>query len=162
MPKVVVGVIPIWWLIRSGYSTCNHTLYGENIYKYIHIYQPLHSRRIWHEVNLFKAEFNRFVFRVFHLWAGLVNQSWRTQSALLFTHSWRENNRIHTFPKGISVMWNAISLVQVWTHVAMSIYYNNNHYMMDTSIIHTHTYTCTYISLCVCVSVYVCVCIIFS
>ena len=30
----------------------------------------------------------------------------------LFTHSWRENNWIHTFPKGISAMWNAISLVQ--------------------------------------------------
>ena len=34
------------------------------------------------------------------------------QSALLFTHSWRENNWIHTFPKSISAMWNAISLVQ--------------------------------------------------
>ena len=31
---------------------------------------------------------------------------------LLFTHSWRENNWIHTFPKGISAMWNVISLVQ--------------------------------------------------
>ena len=29
-----------------------------------------------------------------------------------YTHSWRENNWIHTFPKGISAMWNAISLVQ--------------------------------------------------
>ena len=29
-----------------------------------------------------------------------------------FTHSWRENNWIHTFPKGISAMWNAISLIQ--------------------------------------------------
>ena len=29
-----------------------------------------------------------------------------------FTHSWRENDWIHTFPKGISAMWNAISLVQ--------------------------------------------------
>ena len=28
------------------------------------------------------------------------------------THSWRENNWIHTFPKGISAMWNAISLAQ--------------------------------------------------
>ena len=36
----------------------------------------------------------------------------RTQSALLFTHSWRENNWIHTFPKDISAMGNAISLVQ--------------------------------------------------
>ena len=34
------------------------------------------------------------------------------QSSLLFTHSWRENNWIHTFTKGISTMWNAISLVQ--------------------------------------------------
>ena len=31
---------------------------------------------------------------------------------LLFTRSWRENNWIHTFPKGISAMWNAISLVE--------------------------------------------------
>ena len=42
----------------------------------------------------------------------LPPQGWRTQSAILFTHSWRENNWIHTFPKGISAMWNAISLVQ--------------------------------------------------
>ena len=42
----------------------------------------------------------------------LPHQAWRTQSALLFTHSWRENNWIHTFPKGINTMWNAINLVQ--------------------------------------------------
>ena len=36
----------------------------------------------------------------------------KNQSVLLFTHSWRENNWIHTFPKGISAMWNANSLVQ--------------------------------------------------
>ena len=39
-------------------------------------------------------------------------QGWTAQFTLLFTHSWRENNWIHTFPKGISAMWNAISLVQ--------------------------------------------------
>ena len=32
----------------------------------IHIYQPLHSGRIWHKVN-FQAEFNKFEFRVFLL-----------------------------------------------------------------------------------------------
>ena len=26
-------------------------------------------------------------------------------------HSWRENNWIHTFPKGISIRWNANSLI---------------------------------------------------
>ena len=54
------------------------------------------------------------------------------QSALLFTHSRRENNWIHTFPKGISAMWNAISLVQVWTRVAVSISYDDNHYTTGT------------------------------
>ena len=29
-----------------------------------------------------------------------------------FIHSWRENIWIHTFPKGISALWNTISLVQ--------------------------------------------------
>ena len=28
----------------------------------------------------------------------------KIQSVLLFIHSWRENNWIHTFPKGISAM----------------------------------------------------------
>ena len=67
--------------------------------------------RILHKVN-FQAEFNRFQFRVFLLQDKLPHQGWRTQSAQLFTHSWRENNWIHTFPKGINAMWNAISLVQ--------------------------------------------------
>ena len=34
------------------------------------------------------------------------------QSVQLLTHSWRENNWIHTFPKGIGAMWNAISIDQ--------------------------------------------------
>ena len=30
-------------------------------------------------------------------------------------------------------MWNAISLVKVWTHVAVSISYDDNHYITVTS-----------------------------
>ena len=44
--------------------------------------------------------------------AGYDTRSIFKQSLLLFTHSWRDNYWIHTFPKGISAMWNAISLVQ--------------------------------------------------
>ena len=62
--------------------------------------------------SIFEVEFNRFEFRVFLLLDSLPHQGWRTKSALLFTHSWKENNWIHTFPKGISAMWNAISLVR--------------------------------------------------
>ena len=35
----------------------------------------------------------------------MPNQGWRTLSALLFTHSWKEKIWIHTFPKGVSAMW---------------------------------------------------------
>ena len=45
-------------------------------------------------------------------YTSCLTKAVRTQSALLFAHSWRENNWIHTFPKGISAMWNAICLVQ--------------------------------------------------
>ena len=98
----------------------------------IHIYQPLRSGRIRHKVS-FKAEFNRLEFRVLLLLNSLPHQGWRTQSVLLFTHSWRENIWIHTFPKGISTMWNAISPVQVWIRVTVSISYDKNHYTTRTS-----------------------------
>ena len=35
------------------------------------------------------------------------------QSALLFTHNWRENNWIHNFPHDIRAVWNAKSLIKV-------------------------------------------------
>ena len=69
---------------------------------YVHLLilftNPLRSGRIWHKVN-FQVEFNRFEFRVFLLLDKLPHQGWRIQFVLLFTHSWRENNWIHTFPK---------------------------------------------------------------
>ena len=51
----------------------------------------------------------------------------------LFTHNWGENSWIHTFPKGISTMWNANSSSRIWTRVAMSPSYNDNHYATNTS-----------------------------
>ena len=50
---------------------------------------------------------------VFFLLDELPHQGWRTQSALLFTHSWREDNWNHTFPKAISAIWNAISAIWI-------------------------------------------------
>ena len=96
------------------------------------IYQPLRSDRIWHKVNSL-AEFHRFEFRVFLLLDWLPHQGWRSQSALLFTHRWRENNWIHTFPKGISAMWNAVGPFRIWTRIAVSNPYNGNHYTTGTS-----------------------------
>ena len=61
--------------------------------------------------SIFKRSLTSLNSEFLHL-GYLPHQGWRTQSALLFTHSWRENIWIHTFPKGISFMWNAISLVQ--------------------------------------------------
>ena len=50
--------------------------------------------------------------RVFLLLNRLPYQGWTALFTLLFTHSWRENNWIYTFLKGISSVWNAISFVK--------------------------------------------------
>ena len=77
-----------------------HTHTHTHIYIYMCIYQPLRTGRMWYKVNFqggligLNSEFS------------LPNQDWRTQTALLLIRSWKENNQIHTFPKGISVMWN--------------------------------------------------------
>ena len=63
-----------------------------------------------------------------------------------FTHSWRENNWIHTFPKGISAMWNAISLVQdlkitpqsaLLFYITPSLPYYFTHSWRENNWIHT-------------------------
>ena len=100
------------WSSRPGFNT--RSSYTKDSKYGTWSYLPNPSARAGYETRsvFFKAEFNRFEFRVFLLLDKLPQQGWRTQSVLLFTHSWRGNNWIHTFPKGISAMWNAISLVQ--------------------------------------------------
>ena len=103
---------------KNGHSEHKVELWGGNskrvhfrqyIYIYIYIYKLLFKVRIRYKVN-FYAAFKRFEFRVFLLnW--LSNHGQITQSIQLFTHIWRKNNCINTFPKGISDMWNAMSFV---------------------------------------------------
>ena len=50
-----------------------------------------------------------FEFRVFLLLNWLPKQDERTQSALIFTHSWKDNRCIHAFPVDISIKWNVNS-----------------------------------------------------
>ena len=79
-------------------------------------------------------------FRVFLLLDWLPNQGWKTHSALLFTHSWRENKRIHTFPKGISVCKMQSASSRIWTGLAVPISFDGNHYTTDTSLSITGCY----------------------
>ena len=64
------------------------------------IYQPLCTGRILQKVN-FSPEFE---FKMVLLVDRLLDQIYRTEPALIFTNSWKENNLIHTFSKGISAM----------------------------------------------------------
>ena len=63
----------------------------------------------------------------------MPHQGWRTQSALLFIHSWREINWIHTFPKVLVLCEMQSVLSRIWTCVAVSISYDDNHYTTGTS-----------------------------
>ena len=71
---------------------------------------------------------------VFLLLNLLLHQGWRTQFVLLFSHSWRENNWIHTFPRVLVLCEMQSVSSRIWTRVAVSIYYDDNHYTTVTFI----------------------------
>ena len=77
---------------------------------WVYNYQPLRIGKIWHKGN-FKWCLTGFS-SVFFLLDWLPNLCKRCQATLLFTHSWKENNWIPIFPKGIPTMRNTISLTQ--------------------------------------------------
>ena len=43
------------------------------------------------------------------------------------TYNWKENSWMRTFSKEIWVLWQTISS-RIWTHVAVFILYDDNHY----------------------------------
>ena len=86
----------------------------------IHIYQPLRSGRIWHKVNFFKRSLTGLNSELSFSYTSCLTNAEEPSLPYYFTHSWRENNWIHTFPKGISAMWNAIECMYVY--LCMFIY----------------------------------------
>ena len=72
-------------------------------------------------------------------WWILVNPSQFVKSPVS-SNSWRGKSWMHIFPKSISQLQMILS--RIWTQVATSIFYNNNHYSMSSSI---QTYKCMYI-----------------
>ena len=97
------------WTSKEQKCPCRMRDMNIYIYIYIYIFTNPSARTGYDTRSIFKWS-----------WTGLnsefsfseTKEDWRNQSALLFTYSWRENNWIHTFPRSISVMWKAISLVQ--------------------------------------------------
>ena len=81
----------------------------------------------------------------------------RTQSALLFTHSCKENKRIHTLPKSINALWNAINFVQDLNtcHLAHFLWRQPLHHgceKKNLNKIYIYIYIYIYIrALCVCI-----------
>ena len=53
---------------------------------------------------------------------------------LVFTHSLRKKKQIPTFLKDTTTKWNVNSLWQVWTWVALYIFYKDDHYTISTSV----------------------------
>ena len=88
-------------------SKRQHSLAWDPIY----LPTPLHEQDVIQGQILY-AGFTWFVFRVFLFLDRWPYQGQRSQFALLFTHSCRENNWIDNFPKGINSIWNANSFVQ--------------------------------------------------
>ena len=74
----------------------NHRLVDMLLELIIYVFSNLYA---WKN----ETEFNKFKFKVFLFLNWLLYEDWRALSALRFTHRWRDNSWIHTFPKGIIV-----------------------------------------------------------
>ena len=96
---------------------------------YMCVYQPLHTRKMWHKVS-FYARFNEFEFRIFFSWLVAV-PSLRAQSSLLFSHSCRENDLIQG---GIVICYFQKVWSRNWTRVLVSISHENNLCTTSTNI----------------------------
>ena len=98
--------------------TYNMNIYPETltfiyIYIYIYIYisylptPPLGQDMT--QGQFFKRSLTGLNSEFSFSWTSCLTMAEEPSLPYYFTHSWRENNWIHTFPKGISSMWNAIS-----------------------------------------------------
>ena len=146
--KTILPPFPHHTQIHKHTHTHAHTRTCALIYVFIIFTQPLRSGRIWHKVN--------FLSGVQQVWIQscpsfrlVASPRLKNQSALLFIHSWRENNWIHTFPKGISAMWNAISVVQDLNSCCRV------HFLWWWPLHHGHLlYICVYMCVFLCVTAY--------
>ena len=68
-----------------------------------------------------------------HSWELNLYVTTYTQSVLLFTHSWRENNWIIPFPRVLVLCEIQSFSSRIWTRVAVSISYNDNHYTTNNN-----------------------------
>ena len=106
---------------------------GERYVKFRYVFtQPFHHRQyvtrghFLSRIELVSIQFS------FSLTASL--SKFKDQSALLFTHRWRENRLIHAFPKSINPKCNVNSLIQDLNSGHRFHFYEGNCYTKCASI----------------------------
>ena len=75
------------------------------------IFTKPYARAGYDTRSIFKRSLTGLNSDFFFSQTSLLTKAEEPSMSYYFTYSWRENNWIHTFPKGISAMWNAINLV---------------------------------------------------
>ena len=116
-------------MAMNGVSTFSNF---PGVYPYIHIYQPLRSGMIWHKVN-FKVELNRFEFRVFLLLDCCLTKA--EEPSVPYNLPITGGRIIGFIPFPMLLVLCEMQSVssRIWTCVAVSISYDNNHYTTGTS-----------------------------
>ena len=90
---------------------------------YLHYVISNPSKWVGFDTRSISKKFNRFELGFTSLRLVVILRLKRKST--LFTDSLGENWWIHNFAKSISAMWNANSLVSIWTLVIVSISYDN-------------------------------------
>ena len=83
--------------------------YRRPTYLYIYVFTNPFAQAEYEHTVYFLCRFKQFWIKSFPSPRSVAIQ----RLPYYFTHCWRENNWIFTFPKGISAVWNSNSLVLV-------------------------------------------------
>ena len=127
------------------------------IYIYIYIYQPhiyiyIFTNPGYDTRSIFERSLTGLNSEFSFSLTSCLTKAEEPGLRYYFTHSWRENNWIHTFPKDMSgIIWNQ-------SRVAVSISYDDKHYTTGTWYIYIYIYIYIYLYTplcCVCACVWV-------
>ena len=103
-------LFPIPYCDHHIYYYCLVLNYCDHHVNYYHIYQPHRSGWIWHNVTFFKRRLTGLNSEFSFSYTSCLTKA--EEPSLSYCLPIAGGRIIHTFPKGISAMWNAISLVQ--------------------------------------------------
>ena len=108
-------------------------VFCEIIFTWYPIYQPLRSGRIWHKVNFFKQSLTGLNSEFSFSWTSCLTKAEEPSLPYYLPIAGGRIIGFIPFPRVLVLCEVQSVSSRIWTHVAVSISYDDNHYTTGTS-----------------------------